>query len=232
MPLPPPTIVFDLDGTLIDSAPHITAALTTLLATQGLPPIPVEAVTEMIGDGAGRLLAAAYRYLDHPVDAAELDALRVTYEGFLAAHAPGPDAVFPGVVTTLDRLRAAGYRMAVCSNKPDRPTQAAMACLRIDDRFDSVIGARSDLARKPAPDMLLAVLRDIGGIPARAVMVGDNANDVGAARAAGMPVVAVTYGYPRMPVADLGADRLIDRMADLPDALIDLSPSLFGGLHA
>lgn len=227
-----PTVVFDLDGTLIDSARSIAAALAVLLAEEGLPPVPLPAVTSMIGDGAARLLASAYANLDRPIDDEGVAARLKRYERLLEAHAPTPLDLYPGVAETIDALRRVGCRLGVCSNKPDGATQAAIAALGLADRFDAVVGAQPALARKPAADMLLAVLDRAGGTVATAVMVGDNANDVGTARAAGVPVIAVSYGYPRMPVADLGADRVIDRMDQLPAALAAVAPTVFGTITA
>lgn len=231
-PVPAPTVVFDLDGTLIDSARSIGDALAVLLAGEGLPPVPLPAVTSMIGDGAARLLAAAYVHHGRPIDDAGVAVRLPHYERLLEAHAPSPADLYPQVRATVDRLRTAGCRLAVCSNKPDRATQAAIAAIGLGDRFDAVLGARPELARKPAADMLRAVVDRAGGDIATTVMVGDNANDVGTARAAGVPVIAVSYGYPRMPVADLGADRVIDRMDQLPVALAAVAPAVFGPVTA
>lgn len=212
-------IVFDLDGTLVDSVGSITAALNRLLAEEGLPPVEAAAVTDMVGDGALKLLERGFAAAGRTVDQPDLPALFKRYVPMLEVAPPAPADLYPGVRETLDRLVAAGCRLAVCTNKPYGPAIEALRAIGLDDVVGAVIGGDSLPERKPKAEPLLAAVRALGGDPAAAVMVGDNANDVGAARAAGMPVIAVSYGYPRMEPAKLGADILIDRFADLPDAL-------------
>lgn len=224
-------VVFDLDGTLIDSAPEIAGALNALLGELGLPALAPERVRDMIGDGSAVLVArgleAAAGAPAQPSDhAAALSRFLEIYEGWPA----DPAQVYPGVPETLDRLLAAGLRLGLCTNKPGRVTRAVLAALGLAPRFAAVAGGDSLPFRKPDPRHLAHVLDALGAAPARAAMVGDNAHDVAAARGLGVAAVAVSYGYPRMPVGALGADAVVDRFADLPDALARLP--LSGGRGA
>lgn len=212
-------MIFDLDGTLVDSAPTITGALNRLLRQEGRPPVALDTVKQLVGDGAPRLVERALAATGPAVEGPALTPLVERYVAMMAADPPGPDALYPGVAETLERLAAAGLALGLCSNKPAAAIRSTLSSLGIAERFGAVIGGDSLPQRKPSGEPLLAAIAGLGAVPERAVMVGDNANDVRTARAAGLPVIAVSYGYPRMPVAELGADLVIDRFADLPAAL-------------
>jgi phosphoglycolate phosphatase len=211
----PKAIVFDLDGTLVDSAPEIRSALNAAVAPIGLEPFPLSEVQQFVGGGAAvalrRALAARGCDLD---DQAFKNVLAGFYEVYAEVSKAG-NGLYPGVIETLTMLRAHGIPLGVCTNKAAHITEIALEALRIRGFFTTVIGARDDIPRKPAPDMLLRALTDLGAAPADGLVVGDSKSDVGSARAAGCPVIAVSYGYPHGPVAALGADAVIDRMPDL-----------------
>lgn len=211
--------LFDLDGTLADSAASIAVALNRLLAEIDRPALPVSAVADMVGDGAALLLERAFAASGDPVAGAAFEALLARYLVHLEATPPAPEAIFPGVPAALDRLTAAGWRLAVCTNKPEAATHAALRSLGLEGRFGAVIGGDTLPRRKPDPDPLLAALERLEVPAGRAVMVGDNRNDALAAQAAGLPVVLVTFGYSHHPLSSLGAAALIDRFADLPEQL-------------
>ncbi|NBC34156.1 MAG: HAD hydrolase-like protein [Alphaproteobacteria bacterium] len=213
------TLVFDLDGTLVDSVGSITTALNRLLAEEGLPPVAATAVTNMVGDGALKLLDRGFAAAGRTLGEAELPPLFKRYVPMLEVAPPAPEDIYPGVRETLDRLVAEGCRLAVCTNKPYGPAIEALRAIGLDGVIGAVIGGDSLPERKPQAEPLLAAVRALDGEVSAAAMVGDNANDVGAARAAGMPVIAVSYGYPRMDPEQLGADILIHYFADLPEAL-------------
>ena len=219
------TLVFDLDGTLVDSVGSITTAMNQLLAEEGLPPVRAEAVTNMVGDGAMKLLERGFAAAGRTVEPSALPGLVDRYVPLLEAAPPDPDDIYVGVADTLGHLAAAGCRLGVCTNKPYGPAIQALKAIGLDTVIEAVIGGDSLPQRKPQAEPLLAVIKALGGSVESAAMIGDNANDVKAARAAGVPVVAVSYGYPRMPPSELGADILIDRFADLPDALTRLVAS-------
>lgn len=211
----PKAIVFDLDGTLVDSAPEIRSALNAAVSAIGLEPFPLSEVQGFVGGGAAvalrRALAARGRDLD---DQAFKNVLAAFYEVYAEVSKKG-NGLYPGVIETLTALREHGIPLGVCTNKAAPITAIALEALRIRAFFSTVVGARDDIPRKPAPDMLLKALTDLGAAPAAGLVVGDSKSDVGSARAAGCPVIAVSYGYPHGPVAALGADLVIDRMPDL-----------------
>ena len=212
-------ILFDFDGTLIDTVPSIAEAVNAILSEHGRPGLSNDAVEPMVGDGAPVLLSRAFAATGDPLAADSLPDLLARYDEHLIAHPPGPERIYPGVPETLERLAAAGVALGICSNKPERPARDTLAKLGLDTWFGSLIGGDTLPQRKPAPEPAWAALKALGRPIASAAMVGDSANDIGTARAAGLAAVAVSYGYPRMPIDELGADIVIDRFADLPDAL-------------
>ena len=176
-------IVFDLDGTLVDSAFSITEAVNALLAENGHGPLPVEAVRMMIGDGVPKLmeraLAAAGLPADEP-DAARRHLARVS--ALLEQYPPDPDRIYPEVRETLDRLAGQGCKLAICSNKPAAAVEKTLKAIGLDDLFAAVVGGDSLPQRKPEAEPVLAALRLLQRSPERAAMVGDSSNDVAAAR--------------------------------------------------
>jgi len=214
----PAILVFDLDGTLIDSAPDMHRAVLRMLAEHALPPLSLAEVTAMVGDGSAKLLARAFAKAGRPIDR-ELPALLPRFMEIYEACAADLTRPFPGVPETLARLAAAGHRMAVCTNKPDGPTRTVLDALSLLPFFEAVVGGDLAPARKPDPRHLLAVLDALGAAPSDAVMVGDGTNDLLTAAAAGVPAIFARYGYGlREPVAVAPA-ATIDRFDALPDAL-------------
>ena len=213
--LRPKAIVFDLDGTLVDSAPEIAAALNSAMAGIGQLPFPLGEVQTFIGGGAAVALKRALAARGTIIDDAAFGAMMASFYKAYAEVSEAGNGLYPGVMETLGELRRRGVPLGVCTNKAAPITAIALRALGIAPFFAAVIGASDDLPRKPAPDMLLAALAKLGARPAEALVVGDSRSDVGAARAAGCPVIAVSYGYAHGPVADLCADRVIDRMGDL-----------------
>jgi len=209
-------ILFDLDGTLIDSLPDLSRALNLLLAAENRRSLTHAEVRPMIGDGAAKLVERAL-VATGGFAAVELPTMT---RRFLALYEDGvadQTRPYPGVIETLEALRGRGYAMAVCTNKPYRPSLDILDALDLRGFFGAVIGGDSiDGVRKPDPRMVTAALAALHPAPQRALFVGDSANDVEAARGAGLPVAVVTFGYARGPVRELGADALIERFADLP----------------
>jgi phosphoglycolate phosphatase len=213
-------IAFDLDGTLVDTAPDLMGTLNTVLDEEGLPPLAYEMAPLLVGRGAKVMLergfAAAGEPLDEPNAARLFDRYIQVYLGRIADHS----RPFPGVVEALDRLEAEGAILAVCTNKRTDLSLAVLDALNLTDRFKVIVGA--DLAPRAKPDAshLLRTIELAGGDPKRALMVGDSINDVQAARGAGIPVVCVPYGYnegkdPRL----LPCDAFVESLADLPGLL-------------
>ncbi len=217
--LRPKAIVFDLDGTLVDSAPEIAAALNTAMAEIDQPPFPLTEVQTFIGGGAKVALQRALVARGAAIDEAVFDTMMASFYKVYAEVSEAGKGLYPGVEETLAELARHRLPLGVCTNKAEHITAIALRALGIAPYFSAVVGARDDLPRKPAPDMLLAVLGQLGARPSEALVVGDSRSDVGAARAAGCPVIAVSYGYAHGPVADLAADRVIERMPDLLDHL-------------
>ncbi len=202
--------VFDLDGTLVDSAPDLRAALNRLMGTRGLAPFALPEVIALVGDGARALVERALAARGAAFDAAALDAFLADY----TAHAAVETRPFPGIPAALDALEAAGWRLALCTNKPEAAARELLAALGLAHRFAALGGGDSFPTRKPDPGHLLATLRAAGGKPEDAVMIGDHHNDIAAAAGAGVPAVFAGYGYG--PRAMAGGAPVAESAADLP----------------
>jgi len=211
--------VFDLDGTLVDSAPDLHAALDRLMASLGKPPFTRQEVVGMIGDGVKALVERALAARGLAFDPAALAAFSADY----TAHAAVATRPFPGIPEALTALEAEGWRLAICTNKPAAATAALLEALGLAGRFAAVGGGDSFPVRKPDPRHLLATLRAAGGEPSRAVMIGDHRNDVAAARGAGLPCLFAGWGYGPPAMAE-GATAILPHPADLPPALRKLLP--------
>lgn len=219
MPPPTRTAVFDLDGTLVDSAPDLHAALDRLMAGRNLPPFTRAEVVGMIGDGIQALVERALAARGRPFDPAAVEAFSADY----TAHAAVETRPFPGIAECLATLEAGGWRLAVCTNKPAAATHALLRALGLGGRFAAVGGGDSFPVRKPHPDHLRATLRAAGGEPARAAMIGDHRNDVLAALGAGLPCLFAAWGYGP-PAMAAGATAIAAAPGELPALLRDLLP--------
>ena len=186
-----PTLVLDLDGTLVDSVPDLATALNRLMRARDLPAFDRAAVAAMVGDGARVLLERAFAARGGALDEPALAAFLADY----GANAAVETMAYPGVLATLDWFVGQGWRMAVCTNKPISPARTLLAALGLDHYFAAVGGGDSFPVRKPDPAHLLATIAAAGGDPACAVMVGDHHNDILAARGAGMPCIFAAWGY-------------------------------------
>jgi phosphoglycolate phosphatase len=215
-------VILDLDGTLIDSAPDLHAAANRVLAAAGRAPLDLPMVTRFIGDGVRKLVERAFAATGPALTPAALDRATADFTARYEAAASVLTRPYPGVPETLARLRAAGMRLAVCTNKPAAAAGIVLRDLGLAPLLDAVSGGDSVANRKPHPDHVHDALARIGGTPAAAAMVGDSELDIAAGQAAGLATVAVTYGYARVPYPELGADRLIDRFDRLDAALAAL----------
>lgn len=216
-------VIFDLDGTLIDSEPDLRAGLNRLFDELGRRHVTRDEVVMMVGDGVPKLVE---RGLDATggIPADGLDAHVARFLEFYEGAAADLTEPFPGAGDILRDLKAAGARLGICTNKPEAPTHEILASFGFDAHIDAVVGGDTlgDI-RKPDPRHLAAVLEKLGVSADRAVMVGDNANDVATARGLGVPAIAVAFGYSRGPVAALNADVVIERFDDLWAVLAGLA---------
>lgn len=210
-----PTLVLDLDGTLVDTAGDLTATLNDILVQEGLPAVSAAAGRTMVGHGARAMLSNALLSAGIAAEPERLDNLVALFIDIYAGRIAETSVPFPGAVAALDRFAAAGWRLAVCTNKFERHSKLLLSALGIADRFAVIAGQDTYGVRKPDPRHLTETIRAAGGSPLAAVMVGDSEVDVGTAKAAGIPVVAVDFGYCRVPVADLDPDRVISHFDEL-----------------
>ncbi|WP_043743622.1 phosphoglycolate phosphatase [Paramagnetospirillum magneticum] len=216
-------VLFDLDGTLIHSLPDLVAAVNRLLASEGRGALDDRTVMSFVGDGAGTLVMRAFTAtggMPGPKVEPYLDRFLADYEP-RSAESTRP---WPGVPETLADLKAAGLTLAVCTNKPSRATAEILAALDLGRWFDLVVGADDAPAIKPDPAHVTCILDRLGVAADRAVMVGDSANDIVSARAAGVRSVALSFGYCHGPVAELGADWVIDDFRQLSPLLLGRRP--------
>jgi phosphoglycolate phosphatase len=217
-----PTIVFDLDGTLVDTAPDLIGALNHVLAAEGLPPLPLDRARNLIGAGARKLIERGLEAEGRVADGPELTRLTKDFIDHYAAHIADESQPFEGLSTALDALEARGCRFAVCTNKLEWLSRLLLDKLDLSRRFAAICGADTFGVAKPDPAILRQTIALAGGEPRSSLMVGDSGPDVGAARRASIPVIGVTFGYTEVPVAELKPDRLITHMRDLPEAALSL----------
>lgn len=221
-PLAGATIAFDLDGTLVDSAHDLIGALNVLLQQEGIASLPLAEARPFIGHGAKWLLERGFTAQGHPIPGDRMPALFERFIAHYSEHSADLTRPFPGVVDCLTELKAAGAKLSVCTNKLTSLSVPILERLDLAKFFDSVIGGDLPPAPKPDASHLAMAVSTAGGRIERAVMVGDAATDAGAARAAGIPLVLVSFGYTEIPVAELGADILIDHYDQLTEACLRL----------
>ena len=217
--MPATTIVFDLDGTLVDTAPDLIDTLNHVLVREGLPPVAYEAARNLIGGGAKAMLA---RGLAAGGAAVAPEVLERMFKDFIAHytdHIADRSRPFPGLAGALDALAAQGCVFAVCTNKLERLSRLLLEALRLSDRFATICGQDTFGVQKPDPEILRRTIAAAGGDARRAVMVGDSATDTSTARAARVPVIAVDFGYSERPVRQLAPDRVISHFDQLPAAV-------------
>lgn len=217
-------VVFDLDGTLVDTAPDILAYLNEMLFELGRPGLDLDAVRPMIGDGVRSLMIRGLEASGGVPGDLDLDALFHRYLQRYAVEPVRTSQPYPGMVDALEALSNADIRLGVCTNKPQAPTDRLLAKLDLDRYFEAVIGGDALPIKKPDPAHLLTVLDRLNVEPVRAALIGDSETDLKTARAAGIPCILVSFGYTAILARDLGADRVIDHAQDLLPALISLSP--------
>jgi len=219
---PPPIVVFDLDGTLADTAQDLIATLNVVLAQEGLPPLPFERARDLIGAGARPLIQLGFDASQVPLGEERLETLYRLFLDHYHRNIAIHTVLFPGAIPALDRLASVGFRLAVCTNKLEEHALELLGKLGALDRFAFVSGKNTFPVFKPDPGHLRLTIERAGGDPARAIMVGDSKTDIDTAKNAAIPVVGVTFGYTNVHVSDLGADAVIDHFDALDAAVIRL----------
>ena len=219
------TVVFDLDGTLVDTAPDLIDTLNVVLGREGLPPVEPAAGRELIGGGVRKTIEGGLRMQGRSMSADAVDRMFGDFIAYYAEHIADRSRPFPGVEAALDRLAAQGCRFAVCTNKYENLSRLLLDALGLSSRFVAICGQDTFGIQKPDPEILRRTILAAGGEPGHAVMVGDSGLDIATARAAGVPVVAVEFGYSTPPVRDLGPDRLIGHFDQLAAAVLDVAPA-------
>lgn len=216
--LPAPTIVFDLDGTLVDTAPDLIGTLNVLLAEEGHPALPLDEARPFIGRGARWLIERGFTAAGAPLAPERVPDLFDRFIARYLAHIADESRPFPGVVAALEVMRGAGAKLCVCTNKRTDLSVALLDAVDLSRHFDAVIGADLAPAIKPDPRHLTTAIDAVGGTVGRSIMVGDAATDAGAARAAGAGLILVSFGYTEIPAQELAPDILIHHFDELTQA--------------
>jgi phosphoglycolate phosphatase len=217
------TVVFDLDGTLIDTAPDLIETLNVVFTRDGLPPLDYAAARDMIGGGARRMIESALKLQGRVLADGIVDRMFADFIAYYGTHVADRSKPFPGLNAALDDLAARDCRFAVCTNKLEGLSRLLLEALGLTRRFTAICGQDTFGIQKPDPEILRRTIQAAGGALHQAVMVGDSGTDIATARAAGIPIVAVDFGYSETPVRNLGPDRLISHFSELADAVLALA---------
>lgn len=215
----PPTVVFDLDGTLVDTAPDLINAANHVLGRAGLATVPGHVLRPFISFGSRRMIVEGLAHQAMALPDSEIDGMWRTFLAYYADNIAIDSRPYPQIELALDRLAARGARLAVCTNKMEDLSRRLLGELGLIGRFAAVCGRDTFPVCKPHKDHLLGTIAAAGGNPSLAVMIGDSDTDVGTARAAGIPVIGVSFGYTDVPMRDLAPDVLIDHYNELDAAL-------------
>ncbi|KAB1073909.1 HAD family hydrolase [Methylobacterium planeticum] len=224
MPNLPPIAVFDLDGTLAETAGDLIGTLNVLLRREKLPPVSVEDARDLIGAGAKALIQRGFSAAGEPLSTEGLERLFGEFLAHYGEHLCDHTYLYEGVLDALDALEGDGFLLAVCTNKNEAHAVALLDKLGIAGRFAAICGRATFPFSKPDPRHITLTIDRAKGDPGRAVMVGDSRADIDAAKAAGIPVVGVTFGYTDTPVEQLGPDRVIAHFDELVGAVEALVP--------
>ncbi len=219
----PQTLVFDLDGTLADTARDLIPALNRVIAQDRLQPVTAAEVGHVVGHGARSMIEAAYRLRRRNLTSTRLDVLFDRFLEDYAANIANETILFDGCLAAMQQFADAQWKLAICTNKPIAMTHLLLDRLGVGEKFAAISGGDSFPYKKPDPRHLTETIREAGGRREKAVMVGDSITDIRTAKAAGVPIVAVDFGYSSEPVRTLGADFVISRFAELWPAVSSLS---------
>lgn len=217
--------IFDLDGTLADTAPDLVAALNHVLTAEGLPQADFETARAFVGHGARVLIERAHRAHDIELDDARAMELTEQFVGFYAQNIADDTMLFPHVLDAMEEMAENGWAFAICTNKRESLARQLLDALDLTERFDAICGGDTFAERKPNGQHILKTIEAARGDPASSVMVGDSPPDVLAAKDANVPVIAVSFGYSNEPIGSLDPDVIIDTFADLQENADALVPS-------
>lgn len=215
------TIVFDLDGTLIDTAPDLVESLNHTIAARDLAPVSYEDLTHLVGQGARVMIQRAFALRGAPLAEEDVPALLDRFITHYEAGMPGKSHPYPGLIEALERMKAAGYILAVCTNKMERLALPLLERLQLTDYFTAIAGGDTFAFRKPDPAHILATVERAGGQADKVLMIGDSINDIMAARNGNIPSIAVPFGYSDVPVEELGASCIIGHFDELTVELVE-----------
>ncbi len=221
-----PLLVFDLDGTLAETAGDLISTLNVILAREGLRKLPMEEARPMIGAGMRTLIKRGFSAGGVALSDERLEELFLDFLAHYDDHIADETRLYPGVIEALDRFAAAGWGFAVCTNKLEQTSVHLLTALGVAGRFAAICGQNTFSVCKPHGDALRLTIERAGGELHRAIMVGDSKTDIDTARNAGVPVVAMTFGYTDAPVATYAPDRAIDHFDELWGAVAGLAPAL------
>jgi phosphoglycolate phosphatase len=217
-------VIFDLDGTLAETAGDLMAALNEVLGRDGIAPLPIQQARTLLGAGGRALIQRGYAVSGRSVEKPRLEELFVEFLDVYESHIAEHSTLFPGTTDALDRLEAAGFAFSICTNKMERASIKLLKALDVDQRFRAICGQDTFGFCKPDARTLPAVIERSGGIVASSIMIGDSITDIAAAKNAGIPVIAVDFGYTDKPVRELGPDRVISHFDELYDAVLGFLP--------
>jgi len=220
------TIVFDLDGTLVDTAPDLVETLNVIFVREGLAPLPYDTARNLIGGGVKAMIASGIEAEGGVLTPARLEQMFTDFIGHYSDHIADRSRPFPGLTDALDTLGAHGHRLAVCTNKLEGLSVRLLDRFKLADRFAAICGRDTFGIQKPDPEILRRTIAAAGGTTQHAIMIGDSNTDIRTARAAGVPVIAVDFGYSERPIAEFGPDRTISHFAQLPASIAAISSAI------
>ncbi|MCV9960628.1 phosphoglycolate phosphatase [Pararhizobium sp. BT-229] len=216
-----PVVVFDLDGTLVDTAPDLVASLNHAVVQAGLAPVTYHDLTHLVGHGAKAMIERTFSLRGKTLSADDLDWQMKEFVDFYHGSMPGDSIPYPGVIAAMDRLAAAGYTLAVCTNKLEMLAKSLLEGLALASRFAAITGGDTFHVRKPDAEHLLSTIRLAGGVPENSVMIGDSLNDILVARNASVRSIGVPFGYSEVPVESLAPDLVVRHFDELTPELIE-----------
>ncbi len=218
--MPKPLVIFDLDGTLLDTAPDLMESLNHTIDALGLAPVAYEDMTYLVGAGARAMIERALDLRNHVLADGELDGLFDRFLDHYSGAMPGSSAPFPGLLEAMERLEDAGMALAICTNKTEAMARRLLELLGLSHRFAAITGGDSFAVRKPHGDHIHGTIDQALGDKSATVMVGDSVNDIHAARNAGVPSIAVPFGYSDVAVEELAPNRVIQHYDELTPDLV------------